>query len=388
MSHDVVHGRFPFFFYGQPFMGAVDAYLHAVSFILLGESVATLRVWAVLVSLGYVAPRPVWRQRVFTRRALGRGAGARALALSPQVGRPGATGVRARPRSHPAVPAPRFGRGRPAPDRRGRTRALLVLGLVGGIGWWNNLLLAPVLVACLLALALWRPRLRRTAFLPPLTFLLGSAPVWLFAAVYARGATVSVPLAPRRGNPRPCAGPPDERTPPGGGSDPRRPRPCGRSGSRARGSWYLVWSWPSVIVAATSRAAPPRAGDHDLPRDGARHGAGPDTGHRGPALPPAGPGTPARAPRRRPCADGPPPSGVGRTGGGDARPGAGRGVAMAHPELRSRRGLADVTRAFARPAAVADALAGARPHGHVYPRSGGAHLRERWARDGVALLPR
>ena len=49
-----------------------------------------------------------------------------------------------------------------------RTRALLVLALVGGLCWWINLLFTAVLAACALTLVLRRPRLGWAAVLAPL----------------------------------------------------------------------------------------------------------------------------------------------------------------------------------------------------------------------------
>ena len=75
---------------------------------------------------------------------------------------------------------------------------MIVLGLVGGLCWWINLLIVPVLVACVLTLALCRPRVGRAAILAPLAFLVGSLPVWLFATVYQRLPILSVALAAPR----------------------------------------------------------------------------------------------------------------------------------------------------------------------------------------------
>ena len=80
MGRDVLHGQLPFFFYGQSFMGAIDGYLHAVTFAVLWESVATLRVMAILVSLGHVAVVALLARRVF-----GDGWWAAALALVPSA---------------------------------------------------------------------------------------------------------------------------------------------------------------------------------------------------------------------------------------------------------------------------------------------------------------
>src|SRR5215510_5007860 len=78
MARDVLHGHFPLFFYGQSFNGAVDAYLHAMVFAALGDSVAALRTWSVLVSLGHVAVVGLLASRTF-----GSGRWAMAIALVP-----------------------------------------------------------------------------------------------------------------------------------------------------------------------------------------------------------------------------------------------------------------------------------------------------------------
>jgi hypothetical protein len=65
MGRDVLQGHFPFFFYGQTFMGAIDGYVHAVPFAPLGESIATLRIAAMLASLGHVALVAFLAHRVF-----------------------------------------------------------------------------------------------------------------------------------------------------------------------------------------------------------------------------------------------------------------------------------------------------------------------------------
>ena len=195
MGRDVLHGHFPFFFYGQAFMGAVDGYVHAVSFAPLGESIATLRIAAMLASLGHVALVALLAHRVF--RA---GGWAAALALVPA---PYLLKWAGDARLHYGlllvlVPLCLLltlaaTEARSSPARR--TRALIVLGLVAGVCAWINLLFAPVLLACLLTLALRRPRVGRAALLAPLAVALGSAPVWLFALVHARLPIVSTPLA-------------------------------------------------------------------------------------------------------------------------------------------------------------------------------------------------
>ncbi len=198
MGRDVLYGQFPFFFYGQPFMGAVDGYVHAVSFAVLGESVATLRVSAVLVTLGHVLVVALLAHRVF--RA---GWWAVTLALIPTPYLLKWADDARLVYSLLLVLTPlcmvlALGVAQERRSPASRTRALLILAFVAGLCWWINLLFAPVLAACALALGIRRPRVGREALLAPVAFLLGSAPVWLFAAIYARLPIVSVPLAAPR----------------------------------------------------------------------------------------------------------------------------------------------------------------------------------------------
>ena len=163
MGRDVLHGQLPFFFYGQSFMGAIDGYLHAVTFAVLWESVATLRVMAILVSLGHVAVVALLARRVF-----GDGRWAAALALVPSAYALKWVGDARLVYGLILILVPLC--------------LLLALGAVDdaldstpaeagrlsswrwslGCAWWVNLLLAPVLVACALVLVLRPRRLGRT----------------------------------------------------------------------------------------------------------------------------------------------------------------------------------------------------------------------------------
>ena len=197
MARDVLRGDFPFFMYGQAFMGAIDGYLHALAFALLDDSVATLRTGAVLASLGHVAMVGLLASRIF-----GSGRWAIAVALVPSPFLLKWAGDARLAYGALLVLTPLcLVLAMSAVESRStasRTRALLVLALVGGLCWWINLLFTAVLAACAVTLVLRRPRLGWAAVLAPSTFLLGSAPVWLFAAVHGRLPIVSVPLAPRR----------------------------------------------------------------------------------------------------------------------------------------------------------------------------------------------
>ena len=206
-----------------------------------------------------------------------------------------------------------------------RSRALVILALVAGLCCWVNLLLAPVLVACALALLLRRPQLARSAVLAPLAFLLGSAPVWLFAAVYGRLPVASVPLVPL-----------------GRIADHSRDLLTNALPLMTGVPHGTLAAWPvgvavvaivalGLVLALSDPGGDPTGrlllalADCELPRRCARHRAWPSPRHRGPALPPAGPRASAGAPRRRARAGGAPPPGLGRRGGGGTCRGPWRG---------------------------------------------------------------
>ena len=83
----------------------------------------------------------------------------------------------------------------------GRPRAILVLGLVAGLGWWTSPLivvyLVPFAVLALRTGLVWRPRIG----LFPVGFLLGGLPAWLYelrnfpSARFALHAAGGVPVA-------------------------------------------------------------------------------------------------------------------------------------------------------------------------------------------------
>ncbi len=196
MGRQTLRGEFVFFFHGQTYMGAVDAYLYALPFALLGSSVGTLRLWPLAASLLHVA-----LCGLLARRLAGVGLWAILLALIPTpivlkwahdarlyydlvlVLAPLLLLLALRAVDAGATPAQ-------------RTRALLAGGLVAGLGWWMNLLMSIPLMAATLVVLIRRPRLRRAAWGLPLAFLLGSAPFWVFALWRGHLAAAGVPLAP------------------------------------------------------------------------------------------------------------------------------------------------------------------------------------------------
>ena len=178
----VLRGEWPVYFHGQPFMGALDAYLAAPIYFAVGASVRTLELVGVLVGLAWVALalRLAW-EAFGPRAAL---FAALLLALPPDYllywsheGRPvyllgmvfGTLALLLALRA-PALP----------PGRSALCFALL--GAVLGMGFWTNFLTLVYFPAVAATLLVRGFRLRHVpaalAGIP--AFLLGSLPHWLY----------------------------------------------------------------------------------------------------------------------------------------------------------------------------------------------------------------
>ncbi|BEQ14369.1 discoidin domain-containing protein [Desulfoferula mesophila] len=179
MALDIIDGKHHILFWGQPYMGTLEAYLAALLFKLFGPSTLMLRL-ALLVygSAGVLA--------LF---ALGRAAGGRRLgfwaaclwSLPPLF--LSFQGVYVTGGHLEAVVAGALllaGACRLAfdPPRREGLWAL-GLGVVGGLGLWSSLLILPLVAASVLGLGLARPRwlLGRGPWLAGLGLLVGVAPL-------------------------------------------------------------------------------------------------------------------------------------------------------------------------------------------------------------------
>ena len=199
MARDMAAGeRFPAFFYGQAYMGSLEPAASALLCAVFGFSPFCVALGSALVA--WLACAAI---ALFARRAAGWGGAAFALLLafpgpwywthflvSPRGGYALAVllavvgcGVAATSRlvaepADPAAPA----RARPVP--------FAVFGLVCGLAFWNNLLVAPALAA---GAAVLLRRIRAQVLSPRVwgpgaaAFLLGSAPWWSWNAAHAWG---------------------------------------------------------------------------------------------------------------------------------------------------------------------------------------------------------
>ena len=186
MSLRVLAGEFPVFFYGQNFMGSLEAYLSAVLVLGLGPQAWVLELLPVILSLLflflirqlgrtffsekvvllallYLALPPCfyldWTHEARSHYPLTLIFGSLLLILVSRISSPGSR-----------------------PGERGRH--LVLLGLTAGLGWWTNHLIVCYLLPAFFFLWLFDKKLplRPSFLLVILFFLLGSLPQFLFQA--------------------------------------------------------------------------------------------------------------------------------------------------------------------------------------------------------------
>lgn len=193
MGRHILRGELPIFYYGQAYMGSLEAHLAALAFALGGASPLVLKLSGLaqaLVLVGLTAE--------LGRRALGDGPAVVAalfVALPPMFltvwtlkARGGFVGMLVLGTlvlvlAHRTVET----------SGRRRTRAALALGLAAGLGWWTcQLIVAYLGAAGLMVVRGIRAKAALRLLLPTaVTFFLGSLPMWVHAYL-GRPATRSV----------------------------------------------------------------------------------------------------------------------------------------------------------------------------------------------------
>lgn len=177
MARHILQGARPVFFYGQAYMGSLDAWLVAGAFALWGEQVWAVRAVQVMLAVltGWVSAGLVWQiyrspQMVALTLAW--------LAVPPVVGvlystvTLGGYGEVALLGALCLWLTVRLVQG------VGGRWQWAALGLAGGVGFWAFPLVGVYLLPC--ALMLWRVRPARWWALAGAMFALGSAPWWWF----------------------------------------------------------------------------------------------------------------------------------------------------------------------------------------------------------------
>lgn len=209
MARHITQGARPVFFYGQAYMGSLDAWAVAFGFQLLGESVQTIRLvqgglYLLVVATGYLA---AWR---LSRRPVVAAAAGLALAV-PTVNVALYTSATLGGYNELLLLGHLvllFGYEVSHTHPRSRWRWAL-LGLCAGVGWWTHGLIviyALPVAALVVYRTLIRPAaargaapLHRAAFmvLALLAFIIGSAPWWVFD-IQHNGAAISTFLTNRQ----------------------------------------------------------------------------------------------------------------------------------------------------------------------------------------------
>ena len=186
MSLRVLAGEFPVFFYGQNFMGSLEAYLSAVLVLVLGPQAWVLELLPVMLSFFFLflvrqLGRIFYSEKVVLLALL-------YLALPPYFYLDWTHNAR----SHYPLTLI-FGslllllvsRNMDQGSRPGeRRRRLVLLGLMGGLGWWTNHLIVCYLLPAFFFLWLFDKKLplRPSSFLVILFFSVGSLPQFLYQA--------------------------------------------------------------------------------------------------------------------------------------------------------------------------------------------------------------
>lgn len=185
--HILQRGEHPIFFYGQNYMGALEAYLAAASFKLFGVSVVSLRLgvlllYALFLISTYLLAALLYSRRVALVSIVVLGLGTHEI-LFRQLEAAGGYSETLAFGSLAMLLAGWLALSyRPEPtriERRWRWAAYAVWGLVVGLGLWSDVLVLPFVVASGILLLLFCRRELRTRSLALLAggFILGAFPL-------------------------------------------------------------------------------------------------------------------------------------------------------------------------------------------------------------------
>lgn len=187
MSLRAMKGEFPIFFYGQRFMGSLEAYLTAVIFHCFGPSIFTLELLPVILSILFM-----FLIYSLAKRLLGYKV---AFVSGLLVAIPSSDLMRwsYEARSHYPLTLV-FGTllfiltAKIVYSESSKDKKFLLLGLFGlvaGLGWWTNYLIIVYIIPAAFFLFLNRKKILFSKDFPfvSLMFLSGSLPLWIFNQV-------------------------------------------------------------------------------------------------------------------------------------------------------------------------------------------------------------
>lgn len=193
-SHIGAGERFPIWYYGQQYMGALEAWVAAPSVLLLGPTRLALKITALLFGLLFTGTTWALARRIFRSEAIATAAGLCAafgplfLTLWSLKLRGGFVSIWALGQAVLLV-ALLIG------DEGESPRRNFALGLLAGLALWTNLLVAPYLFAAALYLLSRRRILFSGRGLAVAVggLLLGSAPFWVYNLVHLGATFGSLP---------------------------------------------------------------------------------------------------------------------------------------------------------------------------------------------------
>jgi 4-amino-4-deoxy-L-arabinose transferase-like glycosyltransferase len=186
MARHILQGERPVFFYGQAYMGSLDAWLIAIGFRLFGESVLTIRIVQSALYLGVVATGwlAAWK---LSGRAIVTNVAGLILAVPTTLGALYTTATLGGYNETLLLGHLLLILGYDVSHDHANSRwRWALLGLCAGIGWWTNgLIIAFALpVGILVAYRLWKMERSQRVTVPILLAIAcyfgGSAPWWVF----------------------------------------------------------------------------------------------------------------------------------------------------------------------------------------------------------------
>jgi 4-amino-4-deoxy-L-arabinose transferase-like glycosyltransferase len=202
MAKHILHGEMPIFFYGQGYMGSLDAYFISLGFLLFGEKVWVIRMVQIVLYAGtmFVVLKVVHELISDVRAVIVTGI----LMAFPTVNVTlyttvslGGYGEALLFGSLMLYLARRYTKLKLPSDRPKSLLLLFLFGLLLGLGFWTNLLSLIIGIPCVLLIAIyvvkgsdWKNCLVGSAFLIA-GFCIGALPVWLFAFKNGASAIVS-----------------------------------------------------------------------------------------------------------------------------------------------------------------------------------------------------
>ena len=204
MGLAILDGQRPVFYWGQPYLGAIEAYVAAAGFWLAGVSTLTLRMAEVTAALLWV-----WAVGSLARRIAGNACGlvaALAVAMPPiflSFAQLSAHGQSLSVTLGAIVLAAGGALVDSGASARARTTAWLILGVAGGLGWWASQMMGMFLIAVAAGLLVARPAVLREGgpYTALAAFAAASLPFWVWNvqhdwATFRHLASWGAPLPP------------------------------------------------------------------------------------------------------------------------------------------------------------------------------------------------